>query len=36
MISAGRAIMLRAGLPDQDILEEQYWPEGKAPAGASE
>lgn len=36
MISTGRAVMLRAGLPDQDILEEQYWPEGKAPTGASE
>ncbi|HVC39599.1 MAG TPA: FAD-binding oxidoreductase [Candidatus Dormibacteraeota bacterium] len=36
MISSGRAVMLRAGLPDQDILEEQYWPEGKAPASASE
>ncbi|MGH7609442.1 MAG: FAD-binding oxidoreductase [Candidatus Dormibacteria bacterium] len=36
MISTGRAVMLRAGLPDQDILEEQYWPDGKAPTGASE
>ena len=36
MISTGRAVMRRAGLPDQDILEEQYWPEGKAPVGASE
>ncbi|HEY6538674.1 MAG TPA: ferredoxin--NADP reductase [Candidatus Dormibacteraeota bacterium] len=36
MISAGRAVMLRAGLGDEDILEEQYWPEGKAPTSASE
>ncbi len=36
MIATGRAVMLRAGLPDQDILEEQYWPEGKAPLGAKE
>lgn len=36
MISTGRAMMLRAGLRDEDILEEQYWPEGKAPTSASE
>ena len=36
MISTGRAVMLRAGLRDGDILEEQYWPEGKAPNSASE
>ncbi|MGH7641773.1 MAG: FAD-binding oxidoreductase [Candidatus Dormibacteria bacterium] len=36
MISTGRAVMLRAGLRDEDILEEQYWPEGKAPTSASE
>lgn len=36
MISTGRAVMLRAGLRDEDILEEQYWPEGKAPESASE
>ncbi len=36
MISAGRAVMLRAGLRDEDILEEQYWPEGKAPTSAAE
>jgi len=36
MISAGRSVMLRAGLRDEDILEEQYWPEGKAPTSASE
>ncbi|MGH7667086.1 MAG: FAD-binding oxidoreductase [Candidatus Dormibacteria bacterium] len=36
MISTGRAVMLRAGLRDEDILEEQYWPEGKAPSSASE
>lgn len=36
MISTGRSVMLRAGLRDVDILEEQYWPEGKAPTSASE
>ncbi len=36
MISTGRGVMLRAGLRDEEILEEQYWPEGKAPTSASE
>lgn len=36
MISTGRSVMLRAGLRDEDIVEEQYWPEGKAPTSASE
>ncbi|HUY56683.1 MAG TPA: FAD-binding oxidoreductase [Candidatus Micrarchaeaceae archaeon] len=36
MISTGRAVMLRAGLREVEILEEQYWPEGKAPTSASE
>lgn len=34
MISTGRAVMLRRGLADREILEEQYWPEGKEPTGA--
>ncbi|MGH7640871.1 MAG: FAD-binding oxidoreductase [Candidatus Dormibacteria bacterium] len=36
MIATGRSVMLRSGMPDEDIKEEQYWPEGKAPASASE
>jgi ferredoxin--NADP+ reductase len=35
MISAGRSMMRRKGLADLDILEEQYWPEGKEPTGAA-
>ena len=35
MIAGGRALMRRRGLEDRDILEEQYWPEGKEPTGAS-
>jgi len=34
MIANSRAIMRRSGLEDQEILEEQYWPEGKEPTGA--
>jgi len=33
MISSGRSVMLRKGLVDSEILEEQYWPEGKEPTG---
>lgn len=35
MISTGRAVMRRRGLADAEILEEQYWPEGKEPTGAA-
>ncbi len=35
MIANARGIMRRRGLEDADILEEQYWPEGKAPGGAA-
>ena len=35
MIANSRAIMRRSGLADQEILEEQYWPEGKEPTGAA-
>ena len=33
MIIAARRIFNRAGFPDSDIREEQYWPEGKEPTG---
>ncbi|MHB1524825.1 MAG: FAD-binding oxidoreductase [Candidatus Dormibacteria bacterium] len=33
MISTARSVMRRRGLSDSEILEEQYWPEGKAPTG---
>lgn len=36
MIASGRAVMRRAGLLQEEILEEQYWPEGKAPSSAAE
>ncbi|MGA9774538.1 MAG: FAD-binding oxidoreductase [Candidatus Dormiibacterota bacterium] len=35
MISGGRAVMRRRGLQDREILEEQYWPDGKEPNGAA-
>ncbi|HUY55079.1 MAG TPA: FAD-binding oxidoreductase [Candidatus Nanopelagicaceae bacterium] len=35
MIATARSVMRRRGLADSEILEEQYWPEGKAPAGAA-
>jgi len=35
MIATARAVMRRRGLDDSEILEEQYWPEGKAPTGAA-
>jgi ferredoxin--NADP+ reductase len=35
MIATARAVMRRRGLDDAEILEEQYWPEGKAPTGAA-
>ncbi len=34
MIAGGRALMRRRGLQDREILEEQYWPEGKEPTGS--
>ena len=34
MIAGGRALMRRRGLQDKEILEEQYWPEGKEPTGS--
>lgn len=34
MIAAGRSLMRRRGLDDREILEEQYWPDGKEPTGA--
>ncbi|HVD03086.1 MAG TPA: FAD-binding oxidoreductase [Candidatus Dormibacteraeota bacterium] len=33
MIATARAVMTRSGLADSEILEEQYWPEGKEPTG---
>ena len=35
MIAGARSIMTRRGLDDAEIMEEQYWPEGKEPTGAS-
>lgn len=33
MIATSRAVMSRSGLAESEILEEQYWPEGKEPTG---
>ncbi len=33
MIAGARSIMTRRGLDDSEIMEEQYWPEGKEPTG---
>jgi ferredoxin--NADP+ reductase len=33
MIAGARSIMTRRGLQDAEIMEEQYWPEGKEPSG---
>lgn len=35
MIATARAVMRRRGLADSEIVEEQYWPEGKATTGAA-
>ncbi len=34
MIATARAVMTRRGLQEAEVIEEQYWPEGKEPTGA--